>query len=322
MHMAVDAAGRGDQILSSDDLGARPDDQLRINTVLNQRIAGFTDGYNAAVANADVALYDAPVVEDDGIRDDNIELWMLGTPSEWRLALAIADHLAAAELDFIPVNGVVFLDFDDEFRVGEPNAVASCGTIMAGVGSARQDHTHGDGSYAPNEGAAKRCRFPTDSFAFLPAQTGIFSRLSYQAPHLWTRPRVIRHCCYPQRGPADGTVQRRRHNYFAKKPFFPQYCSPQSASHFCILAHVANVATRKWGACIEPRANKPRREGRMHSDHITVRLRADRIRVQWPIANVSNGASPPSTNGENRRKLAETNVPRGTLGSAKSRERE
>ena len=82
------------------------------------------------------------------------------------------------------------------------------------------------------------------------------------------------------------------------------------------------VATRKWCACIEPRANKPRRQGRMYSDYITVRLRADRIRVQGPIANGSNGDSPPSTNGENRRKLGETNVPRGTSGSAKSRERE
>ena len=57
----------------------------------------------------------------------------------------------------------------------------------------------------------------------------------------------------------------------------------------------------------------------MYSDQITVKLRADWIGVQAPIATGSNRDNLPSTDGENRRNLGETNGPRGTLGNAKSR---
>jgi hypothetical protein len=60
----------------------------------------------------------------------------------------------------------------------------------------------------------------------------------------------------------------------------------------------------------------------MYSDQITVKLQPDWIGVQAPIATGSNGGNLPSTDGENRRKLGETNVPRGTLGGAKSRGRD
>src|SRR5262249_53340634 len=89
-------------------------------------------------------------------------------------------------------------------------------------------------------------------------------------------------------------------------------------AHFVILALAANAATRKWCAGIEPWAKKPRREVRMYSDQNTVKLRADWIRVQAPIATASNGDNPSSIDRENRCKLGGPNVPRGTLGGAKS----
>ena len=42
--MAVDAAGRDDQVFAGDDLGAGTDDQPRIDARLDQRIAGLADG--------------------------------------------------------------------------------------------------------------------------------------------------------------------------------------------------------------------------------------------------------------------------------------
>ena len=60
----------------------------------------------------------------------------------------------------------------------------------------------------------------------------------------------------------------------------------------------------------------------MYSDQIAVKLRADWIRGQAPMATGSNGDNRPSTDGENRRKLGELNDPRGRLGSTKSRGRE
>ena len=41
-----------------------PDHQPRIDAGLDQRIAGLADGHDPAVPDADVALDDAPVVED------------------------------------------------------------------------------------------------------------------------------------------------------------------------------------------------------------------------------------------------------------------
>jgi hypothetical protein len=43
------------------------------------------------------------------------------------LAHAVADHLAAAELHFLAVDGVVLLDLDPELGVGEPHAIAFVG---------------------------------------------------------------------------------------------------------------------------------------------------------------------------------------------------
>jgi hypothetical protein len=73
MDMAVDAAGGGDQVFPGDDLGSGADHQPRIDARLNQRIAGFADADDAAVAHADVAFDDAPVVENDHIGDDQIQ---------------------------------------------------------------------------------------------------------------------------------------------------------------------------------------------------------------------------------------------------------
>ena len=114
MDVAVDAAGRQDQVLAGDDLGAGADHQLRIDAGLDQRIARLADADDPAAADADVALDDAPVVEDDGVGDDEIELRFGGRVGQRRLALAVADDLAAAELHFLAVDREVLLDLDDQ----------------------------------------------------------------------------------------------------------------------------------------------------------------------------------------------------------------
>ena len=53
------------------------------------------------------------------------------------LAHAVADHLAAAELHFLAVDGVVLLDLDPQLGVGEPHAVAGRRAEHLGIGLAR-----------------------------------------------------------------------------------------------------------------------------------------------------------------------------------------
>ena len=127
----VDAARRDDHPFAGDDL-RRPADGER-DAGLDVRIARLADAENQPVFQADVGFHDAPVVEDDGIRDDGIH--HLGRAA-LRLAHAVADHLAAAELHLFAVDRVVMLDLDEQLRVGQADAVARGGTEHLGIRAA------------------------------------------------------------------------------------------------------------------------------------------------------------------------------------------
>jgi hypothetical protein len=85
------------------------------------------DNRDAAVLYADIGFHDAPMIDDQGIRDDEIDCRCAR-----RLALphAVADHFAAAETDFIAIRREIALDFDDEFGVGETQAITGGRTIQ------------------------------------------------------------------------------------------------------------------------------------------------------------------------------------------------
>ena len=70
--MAVDRAGGDDRAVAGQDLGRRPDHQRRIDAVHRVGVAGLADADDAAVADADVGLDDAPVVEDDRAGDHEV----------------------------------------------------------------------------------------------------------------------------------------------------------------------------------------------------------------------------------------------------------
>ena len=54
---------------------------------------------------------------------------------------AVADHLAAAELHFLAVDGEVLLDLDPQLGVGEPHAVAGRRAEHLGIGLPRDLHS-------------------------------------------------------------------------------------------------------------------------------------------------------------------------------------
>ncbi len=120
MDMRIDAAGGDDPALAGDRLGAGADHD--VDARLDIGVAGLADAADPAVADADIGLDDAPMVEDHGVGDDRVDR-ALGAAA---LALphAVADHLAAAELDLLAIDRAVALDLDDEFGVGEPQPVA------------------------------------------------------------------------------------------------------------------------------------------------------------------------------------------------------
>jgi hypothetical protein len=110
----IDPAGRHDPVFAGDRFGAGPDHD--VDPGLDVGVAGLADTADAAVADADIGLDDAPVVEDHGIGDYSVD----GTVGTGRLPLphAVADHLAAAELDLLPIDCVITLDLDNEVGIG------------------------------------------------------------------------------------------------------------------------------------------------------------------------------------------------------------
>src|SRR6266851_7586513 len=126
------AAGGNDAAFAGDRLGSRPDDD--VDPGLNVGIAGLADAADPAVADADIGFDDAPVVEDHGIGDDGIDR----TLGAGRLPLphAVADHLAAAELDLLAIDRAVALDLDDELGIGQPQPIPGRRAEHRGIGAA------------------------------------------------------------------------------------------------------------------------------------------------------------------------------------------
>ena len=111
MDVAVDAAGGEDAPLAGDDLGRGADPQRRVHAVDDVRVAGLAERGDAPVADPDVGLEDAAVVEHERVGDDDVR-GALGTR---RAALQhrLADRLAAAEHRLVAGRpGEVGLDLD------------------------------------------------------------------------------------------------------------------------------------------------------------------------------------------------------------------
>ena len=141
MDVRVDAAGGQDLALAGDHLGARPDD--------DGSTPAWISGLPALPIRSmrpplmpDVGLDDAPVVEDEGVGDDQID----GAVGVRRLRLphAVADDLAAAERDLVAVDGEVALDLDHEVRVGKAQLVADGRPEHVGIRGAGEAEGHGN----------------------------------------------------------------------------------------------------------------------------------------------------------------------------------
>ncbi len=70
VNVGINPAGGDDVAFTGDDLGTRTDDD--INTGLHIRVSGLADPGNAAIANANIGLDDAGVIQDQRIGDHGI----------------------------------------------------------------------------------------------------------------------------------------------------------------------------------------------------------------------------------------------------------
>src|SRR5437879_652011 len=110
MDVAVESACGEDLALTRDDVGAGTDHDGHAGLYI--RIAGLADSADKTFLDRDVGLDDPPMIEDQRIGDDGVGRALL--VGGLRLAHAIADHLAAAELDLLAIDGEILLHLDDE----------------------------------------------------------------------------------------------------------------------------------------------------------------------------------------------------------------
>ena len=138
MDVAVEPAGGEDLAFARDDVGAGADHDG--DAGLDVGIAGLADGGDHAFLDRDVGFDDAPVVDDQRIGDDGIGRAL--PVGDLRLPHAVADHLAAAELHLLAIDGEILFDLDDEIGIGQPHPVAGGGPEHVGIDGTFDFYAH------------------------------------------------------------------------------------------------------------------------------------------------------------------------------------
>src|SRR5262249_62048627 len=113
----------------------------RIHSVHRVRIAGLAHFDDPAVTDSDVALHDSPMVDDEGVGDDQVQR-ALGPSGPSALTHAVANDFAAAKSDLVAIAGEVLFDFDDQVSIGQAHTVARGGSVEIGVDAPRNREAH------------------------------------------------------------------------------------------------------------------------------------------------------------------------------------
>jgi len=129
VNVRIDAAGGDDLALGGDHLGTWADRHGHAR--LHVGIAGLADGSDAPALDADIGLDDAPVINDQRIGQHQVH--GLGR-EHLALAHAVADDLAATELDLFAIDRKVLFDLNPQRGIGQANAVADGGAEHVGIG--------------------------------------------------------------------------------------------------------------------------------------------------------------------------------------------
>jgi len=156
MNVRVDAACGDNASLGSDHFGCRSHGHGmpfpgcgigpgRAESALDAGISGVADAHDSAVLDSDVGLDDPQDgIEDQRVGDDEVE--RLGIEGGRGLAHAVADHLAAAELDLVSVAAAlgdeVAFNLDEQVGIGEPDPIAHGRAEHFGVLTAFEVQAH------------------------------------------------------------------------------------------------------------------------------------------------------------------------------------
>src|SRR5689334_6708865 len=120
MNVCIESPGSENFSLARDDFGTWPDDDADVR--LDIRIASLADSGDTTRLDADVGFDNAPMIENERVRNDGVDGAL--ALAQLALAHAVADDLAAAEFHLLAIGRMVALDLDDDVRVRQPHAIA------------------------------------------------------------------------------------------------------------------------------------------------------------------------------------------------------
>src|SRR5258706_11509056 len=112
MDVAVDAACRDDHVLARDYFRRSRYHQFRIDALHRVRVSSLAGLDDSPIADSDVGLNDAPVIDDQSVRNHQIQGASSACGSR-TLPHAISNDLAASEGDLIAIGREILLDFND-----------------------------------------------------------------------------------------------------------------------------------------------------------------------------------------------------------------
>jgi hypothetical protein len=120
--MRVKATRCNNFVFSSNNVGTRADDHIRVYTIHNIRIACFTDANDYAVLDTDVSLEDTRPVDDECVRYDGVQTLLVWLPA--CLSHAFSDSLSTSKGALVAIRRHVPLNFDPQVRCCQPDQIA------------------------------------------------------------------------------------------------------------------------------------------------------------------------------------------------------
>src|SRR5215813_2560416 len=120
MDVCIDATGSNNLSFARDHLGSWSDDYADVR--LHIGIPGFADCGNASVLNRDIGFHNAPVIQNERVRDHRINCAI--TAGTLRLTHAVTDYFPTSELNLFAVDRDALLHLDYEASVCKSQLIA------------------------------------------------------------------------------------------------------------------------------------------------------------------------------------------------------
>src|SRR4029077_10042509 len=117
--------------------------QLRINAIHRVRIPRLPHLHNPSVFDPDIALYDAPMIQNHRVRNHQAQRAIFPlAQSSAALPHPVANHFPAAKRNLVPVMRKILLHLNHQFRIRQTNPIPLRWSIQIRISPPRNLQAH------------------------------------------------------------------------------------------------------------------------------------------------------------------------------------